>query len=110
MRRGGKKQKKLLYGKRLEGLEDSRLVKVVAHKLKDAQNVGWWEEYGVLLRKYAKQVELGKNGRWRKAMTRIGGRKLRLGVAWGGHWVHMRAGGNQMSVLDEDRLSRSVCR
>ena len=76
--------KKLLYGKRLEGLEDSRLVTVVSQKLKDAQNVGWWEEYGVLLGKYAKQVELGKNGRWRKAMTRIGGRGLRLGVAWGG--------------------------
>ena len=76
--------KKLLYEKRLEGLEDSRLVTVVAQKSKDAQNVGWWEEYGVLLGKYAKQVDLGKNGRWRKAMTRIGGRRLRLGVAWGG--------------------------
>jgi len=43
--------KTLLYGKRLE---DSRLVKVVVQKLKDAENVGWWEEYGVaMLRKYA---------------------------------------------------------
>ena len=32
--------KKLMYGKRLEGLEDNRLVKVVAEKLKDAGNVG----------------------------------------------------------------------
>lgn len=45
--------KALLCGKRLEGLaEDSRLVRVVVQKLKDAGNVGWWEEYGVaMLRK-----------------------------------------------------------
>ena len=40
--------KKLMYGKRLEGLEDNRLVKIVAEKLKDAGNVGWWGEYGAL--------------------------------------------------------------
>ena len=32
--------KKLMYGKRLEGLEDNRLVKIVVEKLKDAGNVG----------------------------------------------------------------------
>ena len=32
--------KKLMYGKRLEGLEDNRLVKIVAEKLKDAGKCG----------------------------------------------------------------------
>ena len=44
--------KKLMHGKRLEGLEDNRLVKIVVEKLKDAGNVGWWGEYGALQRKY----------------------------------------------------------
>ena len=47
-----KEGKKLMCGKRLEGLEDNRLVKIVAEKLKDAGNVGWWREYGALQRKY----------------------------------------------------------
>ena len=50
-------------------------------------------------------------------MMRTGGWRLRVGVAWGGegrvwggniHWGITRTGGNQMSVLDEDRLSRPV--
>ena len=38
-----------IYRKRLEGLEDNRLV---AEQLKDAGNVGWWGVYRVLQRKY----------------------------------------------------------
>ena len=38
-----REERKLLYGKRLENLEDSRLVKVVAGKLKNTGGVGWWE-------------------------------------------------------------------
>ena len=41
-----------MNGKKLKGLEDNRLVKIVAAKLRDARNVGWWEEYGALQRKY----------------------------------------------------------
>jgi len=33
---------------RLEGLENNRLVKIVAEELKDAGNVRWWGEYEVL--------------------------------------------------------------
>ena len=58
--------KRLMYGKRLEGLEDNRLVNIVAEKLKDAGNIRWWGEYGALQRRYAiteeKEVE-GKTGR-----------------------------------------------
>ena len=41
-----------MNGKKLKGLEDNRLVKIVAAKLRDARNVGWWEECGALQRKY----------------------------------------------------------
>ena len=41
-----------MNGKKLKGLEENRLVKIVAAKLRDARNVGWWEEYGALQRKY----------------------------------------------------------
>ena len=47
MKRGGSEKRK-----RLEGLEDNKLVNIVAEKLKDAGNVGWWGEYGALQRKY----------------------------------------------------------
>ena len=47
-----REERKLLYGKRLENLEDSRLVKVVAEKLKNTGGVGWWEEYELLQRRY----------------------------------------------------------
>ena len=57
--------KKLLYGKRLEGLEDSRLVKAVAEKLKEAGNVGWGEEYGVLLRTYGLTEESETREQWK---------------------------------------------
>ena len=57
--------KKLLYGKRLEGLEDSRLGKAVAEKLKEAGNVGWGEEYGVLLRTYGLTEESETREQWK---------------------------------------------
>ena len=57
--------KKLMYGKRLEGLEDNRLVKIVAEKLKDAGNVGWWGEYGALQRKYAITEEDQTRREWK---------------------------------------------
>ena len=46
-------------------------------------------------------------------MMRTGGRRLRVGVAWGEVETYLAGtGGNQMSVPDEDRprFSRPVCR
>ena len=85
--------KKLMYGKRLEGLEDNRLVKIVAEKLKDAGNVGWW----VLQRKYAITEEDNARrewkAKWKKAMTKTGGKRLRVRVAWDGiEWQRMNLG------------------
>ncbi len=47
-----REEKKLLYGKRIDNLEDDRLVKIVAEKLKNMGGVGWWEECEVLQRRY----------------------------------------------------------
>ena len=62
----GREVKKLMYGKRLEGLEDNRLVKTVAEKLKDAGNVGWWgvaEKISDHRRGLSKKGVEGKSGR-----------------------------------------------
>ena len=60
------KQKfQLMYGKRLEGREDNRQVKTVAEKLKDARDVGWQGEYGVLQRKYATTEEDKGRKEWK---------------------------------------------
>ena len=56
---------KLMYGKRLEGLEDNSLVKIIAEKLKDAGNVGWWGEYGALQRKYVITEEDQARREWK---------------------------------------------
>ncbi len=45
-------EKKLLFGKRIDNLEDDRLVKIVAEKLKNMGGVGWWGEYEVLQKRY----------------------------------------------------------
>ena len=42
----------VLFGKRLEGMEKIRLVKVVVEKLREGGGIGWWEEYEVLKRKF----------------------------------------------------------
>lgn len=57
--------KKLMYGKRLEGLEDNRLVKILTEKLKDARIVGQWEKYGALQRKYAITEEDQTRREWK---------------------------------------------
>ena len=54
-----------MYGKRLEGLEDNRLVKIAAEKLKDVGNVGWWGEYGALQRKYVITEEDQARREWK---------------------------------------------
>ena len=61
------------YGKRLEGLEDNRLVKILAEKLKDAGNVRWWGEYRASQRKYViteEDKEGSRRQKWKKAMTK----------------------------------------
>ena len=47
-----RRNEKLIHGRRIEWLEDNRLIRVVAEKLKYAESIGWWEEYGMLVRKY----------------------------------------------------------
>ena len=41
---GGERREemKLLFGKRLEGMEESRLVKMVVEKLREDGEIGWW--------------------------------------------------------------------
>ena len=47
-----REEKKLLYGLRLDMLEDDRLVKVVADELATTGKIGWWEDYDRLVNKY----------------------------------------------------------
>ena len=47
-----KEEMKVLFGKRLEGMEESQLVKMVVEKLREDGGIGWWEEYEVLRRKF----------------------------------------------------------
>ena len=54
---GEGKAKELLFGKRLEGIEESGLVKMVVDKLREDRGIGWWEGHGVLRRKY--ELNLG---------------------------------------------------
>ena len=54
-----------MNGKKLKGLEDNRLVKIVAAKLRDARNVGWWEEYGALQRKYVIKEQDHSGREWK---------------------------------------------
>ena len=51
---GGKEgEMKVMFGKRLEMLEEARFcLKKVVTKLREDGGFGWWEEYEVLRRKY----------------------------------------------------------
>ena len=40
-----REEMKVLFSKRLKGMEESRLVKVVVEKLREVGRIGWWEEY-----------------------------------------------------------------
>ena len=53
-------EKKVLFGKRLEGMDDSQLLKAVVEKLREDRGIEWWEEYEVLRRKF----ELDNEGGW----------------------------------------------
>ena len=54
-----REEMKVMFGKRLEVLEEARLVLKVVNKLREDGGFGWWEEYVVLRRKY----ELGSEYR-----------------------------------------------
>ena len=45
-------EKKMLYGRRVKRLDDSRLVEVIARKREECGRISWWGEYDQLLRKY----------------------------------------------------------
>ena len=44
-----REEKKVLYGRRVERLDDSRLVKVIMEKMQDCGSVSWQGEYDQLL-------------------------------------------------------------
>ena len=50
---------KVMLAKKLEVLEEGKLVKEVVNKLREGGGFGWWEEYEVLRKKY----ELGSEYR-----------------------------------------------
>ena len=47
-----KGEEKILYGRRVKRLDDSRLVEVIARKREECGRISWWGEYDQLLRKY----------------------------------------------------------
>ena len=53
---------KMLFGKRVKSMEESRLVKMVVKKLREDGEIGWWEEYEIL-RKFELDNESGSVGR-----------------------------------------------
>ena len=56
-------EKKVLFGKRLEGMDDSQLLKAVVEKLREDEGIGWREEYEVLRRKFELDNEGGSEGK-----------------------------------------------
>ena len=57
---------KVKFGKRLEVLEEGRLVKKVVNKLREDQKFSWWEQYKVLRRKYELDSECGSVRSWKE--------------------------------------------
>ena len=75
-------EKKVLYGRRLDRLDDSRLVKAIARKMEECGKVNWWGEYDHLLRKYRLEGnERGSAQEWKRGFMRetegIGWKKWR---------------------------------
>ena len=55
-----REEMKVLFGKRLEGMEERQLVKMVVGKLGEDRGTGWWEEYEAMRRKR----NLNNEGGW----------------------------------------------
>ena len=70
---------KVMFSKRLEVLDDCRLVKVVINILREDGGIGWLEEYEFLMSKYELCNEYGSIHSWKKRlrceMRRTGWRK-----------------------------------
>ena len=68
IRRGEERreEKKVLYGRRVERLDESRLVKVIMEKMQDCGSVSWQGEYDQLLRKYGLESEIGSVKEWKE--------------------------------------------
>ena len=61
----------MLHGRRLERLDDSRLVKVIARKMEECGRVSWWGEYNQLLRKCRVEGnETGSTQEWKERFMR----------------------------------------
>ena len=58
-----REEMKVLFGKRLEGMEESQLVKIVIEKLREDGGMGWWEEDEVLRRKFELDTKGGLVGK-----------------------------------------------
>ena len=55
-----REEKKVLYGRRVERLDDSRLVKMIMKKMQDCGSVSWQGEYDLLLSMGWKVVRQGQ--------------------------------------------------
>ena len=61
-----REEKKMLYGRRVERLDDRRLVKMIMKKMRDYGSASWQGEYDVLLRKYGLEGrETGSAKEWK---------------------------------------------
>ena len=58
-----REEMKVLLDKRLEGIEESRLVKMVVEKKREDRGIRWWEEYEVFRRKFELDNEGGLVGK-----------------------------------------------
>ena len=57
----------MLLGRRLERLNDSRLVKLIFRKMEECGRINWWGEYDQLLRQFGlDDNERGSVQEWRE--------------------------------------------
>ena len=57
----------MLLGRRLERLNDSRLVKLISRKMEESGRISWWGEYDQLLRQFGlDDNERGSAQEWRE--------------------------------------------
>ena len=70
-----REEKKVLYGRRVERLDDSRLVKMILEKMQDCGNFSWQGEYDLLLKKYG--LEGGETGSAKEWKERVNEKNCR---------------------------------
>ena len=70
-----REEKKVLYGRRLQRLDDNRLVKQITAKKKECGGVSWEGECELLLRKYKlEDYEMGSVQKWKERVHSINSR------------------------------------